>query len=157
MGNLPLSASCVAAISPSVAAGTIMNAKISPKTGRNDSSVPAAMYRKNSPDMARGCCRKVLMPSLTQVMPVLAGTILSFMVFAGRGLPGEAGQELQGLQGAVCLKAAGRRGGRLNQPQPGGLQNVGLREPLAQDALEMAGVVRLEHRGFARQMEVPQA
>jgi hypothetical protein len=59
--------------------------------------------------MARGCCKKVLMPSLTQVMPVLAGTMLSFMVFGvrGKGRPGEAGP---GLQGAVCLKAAGAVG-----------------------------------------------
>jgi hypothetical protein len=43
MGNLPLTASCVAAIRPSVAAGTIMNARISPSTGSSDSSVPTAI------------------------------------------------------------------------------------------------------------------
>ena len=80
MGNLPLVASCVAAIRPSVAAGNSASASAAPIKGTNVATDSSAMNMKNNPDNASGCCRKVLTPSLTHVKPVRAGTILSFMV-----------------------------------------------------------------------------
>ena len=83
MGNLPLVASCVAAIRPSVAAGNNARARAEPMKGSKDATDSIAMNMKNNPDMAKGCCRKVLKPSLTQTRPVRAGTMLSFMVIDG--------------------------------------------------------------------------
>ena len=59
IGNFPLVASCVAAISPSVAAGTMASARTTPTTGINEASVAAAMYMKKRPASASGCLKKV--------------------------------------------------------------------------------------------------
>src|SRR6476469_5021585 len=120
MGNLPRDASAVAAISPSVAAGTSMPPTSGPMTGMKEITSTTAMYMKNRPASASGWRRKVRMPSLTHSMPVRGATTFSFMA------------------------AGGSRGHRV-------------RDALAQHALEMGGVVRLQQRGFARQVEVPQA
>ena len=79
MGKLPLVASCVAAIRPSVAAGSRPSASAAPMKGTSVATDSRAMNMKNRPDIASGCLMKVVMPSLTQVRPVRAGTIFSFM------------------------------------------------------------------------------
>ena len=91
MGNLPLLASSVAAIRPSVAAGSSASASAAPTNGTRVASDSTAMNMKNSPDMASGCPKKVLMPSFTQVRPVRAGTILSFMGSVERAMPKAVG------------------------------------------------------------------
>jgi hypothetical protein len=78
IGKRPLAASEVAAIRPSVAAGTSIAPSTGPTSGTCDSTSTAAMYMKNSPVNARGCFRNVWMPSLTHRMPVRAGTMFSF-------------------------------------------------------------------------------
>ena len=79
IGNLPRVASRVAAISPSVAAGSSASASAAPTKGTSVATESIAMNMKKRPDIASGCRMKVVMPSLTQVRPVRAGTILSFM------------------------------------------------------------------------------
>ncbi len=72
MGKRPCSASRVAAMRPSVAAGTRATATAVPSTGTMDSTDTKAMNMKNRPDMASGWRRKVRMPSLTHCQPVPA-------------------------------------------------------------------------------------
>ena len=76
MGNLPLLASCVAAIKPIVAAGNTTNANAAPINGICDTNEINAMNMKNKPPKASGCLKNVLMPDLTHAMPVRAGTTL---------------------------------------------------------------------------------
>src|SRR6185369_9756332 len=78
MGKRPLVASAVAAIRPRVAAGTSIPPMSRPITGSWATAITAAMYRKNSPANASGCLANVCMPSLTHLVPVRAGTMLSF-------------------------------------------------------------------------------
>ena len=91
MGKRPFSASCVAAISPSVAAGTMPSASTNPTTGISSRMEKLAVYMKNRPVSASGCLPKVLMPSLTHWMPVRAGTMLSFMGSYVMGVALDAG------------------------------------------------------------------
>ena len=98
MGNLPLLASSVAAIRPSVAAGTSSPPMKTPITGICAMTITTVMYMKNRPASASGCRRKVRTPSLIHWKPVRAGTILSFMddgVAAGGGRGFAAGAPAQ--------------------------------------------------------------
>jgi hypothetical protein len=83
MGNLPLQASCVAAIKPMVAAGNTINAKAAPMNGTCDTKETKAMNMKNKPPRANGCLKNVLIPSLTQAIPVRAGTTFNEMLEEG--------------------------------------------------------------------------
>ena len=56
IGNLPLVASCVAAIKPRVAAGSSASASAAPIKGTSVAIDSNAMNMKNSPDKASGCC-----------------------------------------------------------------------------------------------------
>ena len=78
MGKRPLAASAVAAIRPSVAAGTSIAPSTGPTTGTCEITSTTAMYMKKRPVRASGCFRKVFTPSLTHVRPVRAGTMFSF-------------------------------------------------------------------------------
>jgi len=66
IGNLPLSASRVAAIRPRVAAGNRVSASALPSTGITLTSDTTARNMKNSPDIASGWRMNVRMPDLTQ-------------------------------------------------------------------------------------------
>ena len=132
IGKRPCCASRLAAIRPSVAAGTSASESRVPITGTSDSTETVAMNMKNRPAIARGWRKKVCAPSLTHWKPVRAGTIWSFMQGQGSG----------GLQRVVA-----------HQGCQGGVS----RTRCAQHALEMAGVVGLQQRCFARQVQVPQA
>ena len=79
IGNFPRVASCVAAISPSVAAGKSASASALPMNGSSVATDSIAINMKKRPDIASGCRQKVWMPSLTQVRPARAGTMLSCM------------------------------------------------------------------------------
>ena len=79
IGNLPRVTSRVAAISPKVVAGNRVMARGKPNTGTMVATVISAMNMKNNPAMARGCLKKVAIPSLTHRAPLRAGTRLSFM------------------------------------------------------------------------------
>lgn len=87
MGNLPLLASCVAAIKPMVAAGNTTKASTVPTNGSCDTNEINAMNMKNKPPRASGCLKNVLMPSLTQAIPVRAGT--TFREMADEVVKGE--------------------------------------------------------------------
>ena len=54
MGNLPSEATCVAAIMPSVSAGSTTKANAPPMNGTTETSDTVIMKMKNSPDMASG-------------------------------------------------------------------------------------------------------
>lgn len=73
-------ASAEATIIASVAEGSSASASAGPINGTTEASDIAAMVMKNSAAMAMGWRRNTAMPLLTQVMPVLAGTMWSFMV-----------------------------------------------------------------------------
>ena len=79
MGNLPCSATEVAAIRPKVMAGNKTSAMTLPITGIMEASDTQAMNKKNSPDMAKGCFQKVRIPWRTQTKPMRAGTMVSFI------------------------------------------------------------------------------
>jgi hypothetical protein len=69
-----------------VAAGKMTKDKMAPNTGIMDKTDTVAMNKKNKPVKAKGCRQKVRMPILTQTQPCFAGTMLSFMGQAYRGV-----------------------------------------------------------------------
>src|SRR3989344_1873682 len=62
-----------------VADGSSISATAGPTSGIMEASDMDAMVMKNSAASAMGCFQNVRIPSLTQVMPVRAGTMWSFM------------------------------------------------------------------------------
>ena len=62
-----------------VAAGNTTKASAAPMNGICDTNEISAMNMKNKPPSASGCLKNVLMPDLTQAMPVRAGTTLREM------------------------------------------------------------------------------
>ena len=80
IGNFPASASLVAAMNPSVHAGSNAMVSASPITGTRLASDMIARNMKKRPDKANGWRKKVRIPRRTHRTPVRAGTILSFMV-----------------------------------------------------------------------------
>ena len=139
MGNLPLLASCVAAINPTVAAGNTTNASAAPIKGICDTNEINAMNMKNKPPIASGCLKNVLIPDFTQAVPVRAGTTFKEIIVLALVVDGS-----DMFVYSVKNRIFGSR------------QLVRMRHPLLQHPLEMFWVMRFEHAGFARQMKVPQ-
>ena len=79
VGNLPCDACAAATIIASVDEGSRASAIAGPTSGTRVASDMAAMVMKNSAAMAMGCRQNARIPSLTQVRPVRAGTMWSFM------------------------------------------------------------------------------
>ena len=100
----PFVASAVAAMKPSVAAGTSIRRARGPRPAPATRTT-AAMYRKNRPASASGCLRNVRMPSLTHWMPVRAGTTLSFM--ARHASPAGSGQRRWRSTRSKCAGSCG--------------------------------------------------
>ena len=100
VGNRPWVASAAATIMASVADGSRVSAMAGPTSGTMLASDMAAIVMKNSAASAMGCRQNARTPSLTQAMPVRAGTIFSFMAMGQK----EGGR-------AMCCKPAtdGRR------------------------------------------------
>ena len=135
IGNLPLLASSVAAIRPSVAAGRRVRASALPTKGTRVATDIRAMNMKNRPAKASGWRKKVVMPSFTQTRPVRAGTILSFM--SGRYRVSHALAQHPFKVGGVVGFQHGGFPGQVVVPQPGnpetqraGAQQGGQQVPL---------------------------
>ena len=174
IGNRPCDACAAATIMASVAEGSSARAMAGPTSGIIVASDIAAMVMKNSAASAMGCRQNARTPSLTQAMPVRAGTMWSFMNTLERrrgphrqqcpGANRGGGVERHRMSGGRIrpnlphrLKPLAGSGVRGCSPVVGSARVYGQGQAPAQHALEVRGVVRLEHGGLARQVEVPQA